>query len=109
MSSGFGSVRVLAMQGVGRGVGLIQCSGIEQLCHGCWRGLLAVSSDGTCYPCVFARNFPVGNVFGTSLGEIVSSQELRGFRGQSFAIYQQRYGAGCAEPAHDARDLGRKK
>jgi MoaA/NifB/PqqE/SkfB family radical SAM enzyme len=44
---------------------------LEGLCGHCWSGKLCIAPDGTAYPCVMARQWPVGNVLETSLAEIV--------------------------------------
>lgn len=60
---------------VGRGVRDQQPS-VEQLCGRCAKGVVAVSSDGSVWPCVFARWLPVGNVRRSSLREVVGGSVL---------------------------------
>ena len=43
----------------------------------CWRGLIAVSSKGEVYPCIFARQRPVGKLPETGLEEIIRGQDLQ--------------------------------
>lgn len=57
---------------------------LDALCGHCWRGKLAVSWDGSCFPCVFARRSIVGNVTRDPLGVVVASAALAGFRQRSF-------------------------
>ncbi|OLF05388.1 radical SAM protein [Actinophytocola xinjiangensis] len=64
---------------VGRGI-RTGTTGATQLCGNCASGVLAVSPDGTVWPCVFARWLPVGNVREQSLAEIVAGQRLQGVR-----------------------------
>jgi MoaA/NifB/PqqE/SkfB family radical SAM enzyme len=52
----------------------------KTLCGACWRGKLAVSYDGACYPCVFSRDVTVGNLRQQSLTEIVTGHRLNAFR-----------------------------
>ena len=42
----------------------------------CWAGRLCVAPDGNAYPCVMARQWPVGNVLEGSLSDIVDSTAL---------------------------------
>jgi MoaA/NifB/PqqE/SkfB family radical SAM enzyme len=51
------------------------------LCGHCWSGRLCVAPDGNAYPCVMARQWPVGNVLESPLAEIVRSQDLAEIRG----------------------------
>ncbi len=53
---------------------------LEGLCGHCWSGKLCIAPDGTAYPCVMARQWPVGNVLETSLAEIVGGRSLEGMR-----------------------------
>lgn len=55
---------------VGRGV-RDQPPSVDQLCGRCADGVLAISPDGSVWPCVFARWLPAGNVHESSLYEIV--------------------------------------
>ncbi|WCM27783.1 radical SAM protein [Sphingomonas sp. QA11] len=52
----------------------------ETLCGGCWKGTLAVSFDGNCYPCIFSRHENVGNIRASTLSEIVKGATLTAFR-----------------------------
>jgi radical SAM protein with 4Fe4S-binding SPASM domain len=71
---------------VGRGLSLTPYENLgETLCGSCWKGKLAISWDGNCYPCVFARNVNVGNILTNSLSEIIYSEELKKFRKFSFS------------------------
>ena len=70
---------------VGRVEGLVELRSLEEtLCGHCWEGKLAVSWDGTCYPCIFAREVMVGNLARSNLNEIFRSAELRQFRKRTF-------------------------
>ena len=70
---------------VGRGGDLVELQSLEKtLCGHCWEGKLAVCWDGSCYPCIFAREVMVGNLTSSNLQEIVRSAELRQFRKRIF-------------------------
>jgi radical SAM protein with 4Fe4S-binding SPASM domain len=43
----------------------------------CWKGKIAISSEGDVYPCVFARQMPVGKFPEMRLEEIVQGQVLQ--------------------------------
>ncbi|MGH3905498.1 MAG: radical SAM protein [Pseudonocardiaceae bacterium] len=60
---------------VGRGTRDQQRS-VEQLCGRCTDGVVAISPDGSVWPCVFARWLPVGNINESSLREIVDGANL---------------------------------
>jgi Iron-sulfur cluster-binding domain len=53
---------------------------LEGLCGHCWRGKLCVAPDGAAYPCVMARQWPVGNVLEMPLAEIVAGRQLQTMR-----------------------------
>ena len=63
---------------VGRGATMARGNSIGRtLCGYCWMGKLAVTPSGIVYPCVMARDMPVGNVGKMSLEQILSSPTLR--------------------------------
>jgi radical SAM protein with 4Fe4S-binding SPASM domain len=55
------------------------------LCGNCWSGKLAVSWNGECYPCVFARDVSLGNVTDANLEDIVKGKRLSEFRQALFS------------------------
>ena len=70
---------------VGRGENLVKLQNLEEtLCGHCWEGKLAISWDGACYPCVFARQVLVGKLTCSSLGDILRSEQLQQFRKRIF-------------------------
>jgi len=70
---------------VGRGRNAVEnCSEKEALCGACWKGKLAVSSDGAVHPCVFARDVVVGSINAERLSRLVQNKDLRYFRESSF-------------------------
>jgi MoaA/NifB/PqqE/SkfB family radical SAM enzyme len=69
----------------GRGEAILEQSArLSGLCGHCWAGKLCIAPDGAAYPCVMARQWPVGNVLKESLGDIVSSQSLKHIRQEIF-------------------------
>lgn len=64
---------------IGRGVRDQQPS-VDQLCGHCASDVLAISSTGEVWPCVFSRWLPLGNVLSAPLAEILASEELRDVR-----------------------------
>ena len=72
---------------VGRGV-RDQLPSVDQLCGHCATGVLAISSSGEVWPCVFSRWLPVGNVRTASLAEIVSGPRVTEVRDQLVARFE---------------------
>jgi MoaA/NifB/PqqE/SkfB family radical SAM enzyme len=79
MSLGVTDIGYDRLRQVGRGI-RNQKQDITQLCGRCSSGVLAVSSDGSVWPCVFARWLPVGDVRALSLAEIIAGDQLRSVR-----------------------------
>jgi hypothetical protein len=72
---------------VGRGVRDREPS-VDQLCGNCASGVLAISPDGTVWPCVFSRWLTVGNVRAHSMRDILRGSAVAGVRsmlGEHFA------------------------
>jgi MoaA/NifB/PqqE/SkfB family radical SAM enzyme len=79
------NIRVDHTRPVGRGEDLVKLQSLEEtLCGHCWDGKLAVSWDGTCYPCVFSRAVAVGTLRTNSLDEVLHSERLEQFRKRIF-------------------------
>jgi MoaA/NifB/PqqE/SkfB family radical SAM enzyme len=75
------NIKADRVRGEGRGATLVQeKDDYSHLCGACWKGRLAVSSDGAIYPCIFARKFKVGNIMQEQLDDVLKKQELAGFR-----------------------------
>ena len=86
-----GKIEIDHTRPVGRGSGIVKLQSLEEtLCGQCWQGKLAVSWDGSCYPCVFARRVMVGNLSKSSVGEIVRSEKLKTFRRRIFEHSRKR-------------------
>lgn len=69
----------------GRGEAIVgERARLSGLCGHCWAGKLCVAPDGAAFPCVMARQWPVGNVLETSLAQIVRGQAMRHMRREIF-------------------------
>jgi MoaA/NifB/PqqE/SkfB family radical SAM enzyme len=74
-------VRSAEVREFGRGEDILsRPARLEGLCGRCWSGKLCIAPDGSAYPCVMARQWPVGNVFETPLAEIVAGRSLEDMR-----------------------------
>ena len=73
MSLGVSHVSRGKLREFGRGQNILtQPARLEGLCGHCWVGKLCISPDGAAFPCVMARQWPVGNVLEQPLAEIVA-------------------------------------
>jgi MoaA/NifB/PqqE/SkfB family radical SAM enzyme len=52
---------------------------LQELCGACHNGKLCVTATGTCYPCIMARSWPVGDIR-NGLSSIVHGESLAIFR-----------------------------
>lgn len=74
-------IRDSRVRAFGRGENVLsQRSDMSELCGHCWSGRICVAPDGDVYPCVMARQWPVGNVRETPLARIVQSGALKEVR-----------------------------
>jgi len=79
-SLGVESVGSDRVRGIGRGHDLVSDSHpFNELCGACWKGKLAIDSDGNAFPCVFSKFCPVGNIRG-NLISVVQGDQLHDFR-----------------------------
>jgi MoaA/NifB/PqqE/SkfB family radical SAM enzyme len=76
---GVTSTGVDRLRQVGRGERDAGAS-VEQLCGKCAAGVLAISPDGTVWPCVFTRWLPVGNVRRNGLAQILDGSDVADVR-----------------------------
>ncbi|MCI2421572.1 radical SAM protein [Saccharopolyspora sp. K220] len=82
---GVGSVRGSHVREFGRGEAVTGGRArMSALCGHCWDGKLCVAPDGVVYPCVMARQWPVGNILDESLAEIVDGMRLKDTRKDIF-------------------------
>jgi sulfatase maturation enzyme AslB (radical SAM superfamily) len=80
---GVSEIRVDRVRGVGRaGNNSTERRSISELCGACWDQKLCVSPDGTAFPCIMSRNFPIGSLLDQSLAQILDSAALRCARKQ---------------------------
>src|SRR5262249_41770281 len=78
---GVKSVSVGQVREFGRGERVLgRRARLSGLCGHCWGGTLCISPAGAAYPCVMARQWPVGNILESSLAEIVHGQQLQASR-----------------------------
>lgn len=74
-------VRSAEVREFGRGEDILaRPARLEGLCGYCWCGKLCITPDGTAYPCVMARQWPVGNVLDVSLADLVGGKPLEEMR-----------------------------
>src|SRR6266540_5319372 len=85
----------------GRGEKILsQKARLSGLCGHCWAGKLCVGPDGEAYPCVMARQWPVGNVLESSLAQIVRGESLDDMRQTIFEeVWLPKLSATCNGPA----------
>ncbi|WP_078897153.1 radical SAM protein [Streptomyces sp. NRRL S-495] len=82
---GVGSVRISRVREFGRGEEVTgQRASMSALCGHCWSGKLCIAPDGTAYPCVMARQWPVGDVLEDRLESIVNGTRLEKTRKEIF-------------------------
>ena len=82
---GVGSVRASRVREFGRGEAVTGHSAqMSALCGHCWSGKLCVAPDGVTYPCVMARQWPVGSILEESLADIIEGMSLRNTRREIF-------------------------
>ncbi|MGW1974119.1 radical SAM protein [Streptomyces sp. NPDC001889] len=74
---------------VGRGV-RESAPDTSQLCGHCTSGVIAISPDGSVWPCVFSRWLPVGNVLDAALADILASPEAQRVRDELTADFAAR-------------------
>lgn len=63
-------------------------SGPDQLCGHCADGVLAISSSGDVWPCVFSRFMPLGNVKKQMLSELVAKQVVEKARAELLTLWE---------------------
>lgn len=86
-----GRIKIDEVRPVGRGQSLAQFEGQDEaLCGSCWQGKLAISYDGSVYPCVFSRYVSLGNVNQDKLSDMLSSEKLKEFRTRIHRLERER-------------------
>jgi hypothetical protein len=67
---------------------------LQELCGACHNGKLCVTATGTCYPCIMARSWPVGDVR-NGLSNVLHSEALATFRKQQRAFLRSTVQFSC--------------
>lgn len=62
------------VRGVGRGFNLSKEDAISALCGKCVRGHCVITAEGTVYPCIMARSFPLGSVLEQPITAILTGE-----------------------------------
>lgn len=83
-------IRIDRVRGQGRGKIISSDSGFDTLCGHCWMGKLAISYDGSVFPCVFARDFILGNVTNERLQDIVKKDSCIKFREDAYRMFNSK-------------------
>lgn len=68
------------VRGVGRGLNLSHEDPVSALCGKCTSGRCAITAEGTVYPCIMARTFPVGNVLEQEIRDVLTGAEFASAR-----------------------------
>lgn len=83
---------------------------VAELCGNCWKGSLAIASDGTAYACPFSRDWPVGNVQRNGLDVILKGVALKDIRRRVFdEVTTRTQNAACwpfGDDCHPRGDCG---
>jgi MoaA/NifB/PqqE/SkfB family radical SAM enzyme len=93
---GVADTGVDGLRQVGRGQREASAS-VDQLCGNCATGVLAISPDGTVWPCVFTRWLPVGNARLSSLAEILDGSAVADVRAMLDRHFHGEPRCGCEE------------
>ena len=75
----------------------------------CWYGKFAISDNGDVYPCVFEREIKYGNLFNTTISELLNSKILTEYWNLDFSKIEE---CKCCEYRYackDCRPLGKLK
>lgn len=62
------------VRGVGRGFNLSKEDAVSALCGKCTSGQCVVTAEGTVYPCIMARSFPLGSVLRQNIIDILTGE-----------------------------------
>lgn len=82
---GVRQIRTSTIREFGRAEALLgQPARLSGLCGHCWAGKLCIAPDGSAYPCVMARQWPVGNVLESPLADIAAGGRLAAMREEIF-------------------------
>lgn len=65
------------VRGVGRGLHLTKEDAISALCGKCVSGRCVITAEGTVYPCIMARSFPLGSVLEQNIKDILTGEAIK--------------------------------
>lgn len=88
-SIGVTDVKIDSLRGVGRGSSERPAC-VEELCGACSGGNLAITSDGTVFPCVFARWLNAGNVSSSALTQVLATGRLENIKSELAESFSKR-------------------
>lgn len=67
----------------------------QQLCGNCADGVLAISSTGEVWPCVFSRWIPLGNVLNETISDIINGKTVKQKRNELKQFFQEQQSWPC--------------
>jgi MoaA/NifB/PqqE/SkfB family radical SAM enzyme len=70
-------ISVDRVRGVGRGLNLASEDAVSALCGKCTSGRCVITAEGTVYPCIMARSFPLGSVLEQNIEAILSGETFK--------------------------------
>ena len=65
------------VRGVGRGLNLSKEDAVSALCGKCVSGKCVITAEGTVYPCIMARSFPLGSVLEQNIKAILTGETFK--------------------------------
>lgn len=80
---------------------------VGELCGHCGDGRIAVAADGTIYPCVMARQWPLASARQTALEDVLDLPALTAFRNEFSALFGNCAPGAQSEPPHDCTPICR--
>jgi MoaA/NifB/PqqE/SkfB family radical SAM enzyme len=86
-------ISVDRVRGVGRGSNLSKEDAVSALCGKCTSGSCAITAEGTVYPCIMARSFPIGSVLEQTIDDILTGETLASTSAVLNAAFAGRYDA----------------
>lgn len=101
---GVESIGVDRVRGIGRGgTSSSKESEYQELCGHCWRGTLCIGPDGSAFPCIMSKFYPVGNAQ-DGLDAVLQGKALQRFR-RRMAKEEETIVAQCAPERGPCRPM----